>query len=100
MIDVAGDESLKLVLVPDDGSVEKLAADRADPSFSEGVGHRCSDRCFEDLESFGSEHLVEGGGELAATISRTRARAPARLPAWAMNRLRRLGWSTLRWGWW
>ena len=69
VIDVAGDESLELVLVPDDGAVEELAADRSDPSLGERVCHRCADRGAEDLEFFGSEYLVEGGGELAAAIS-------------------------------
>ena len=73
VVDVVADESFELVLVPDDGSVEEFASDRSDPSFGEGVGHRCADRGFEDLEALGSEDLVEGGGELAAAIANQRS---------------------------
>ncbi len=66
VLDVFGDETFELVLGPDDCSVEELAAEGADPSFSECVGHGCADRA---LESFGAEDLVEGVGELTAAIS-------------------------------
>ncbi len=33
VIDVVDDEALKLVLVPDDGAVEELAAQGPDPAF-------------------------------------------------------------------
>jgi hypothetical protein len=69
VVDVVDDQLFELVLVPDDGAVEKLSADRSDPAFSEGVGHRSADRCLEDLESFGSEDLVEAFDELATPIS-------------------------------
>lgn len=62
-------EALELVMVPDDGAVEKLAAQGSDPAFSERVGHGGADRGLEDLEAFGSEDLVEGINELAAPIS-------------------------------
>ncbi len=68
-VDVVGDEAFELALVPDDGAVEKLSADRSDPAFGEGVGYRRADRALEDLEAFGSEDLVEGVDELAASVS-------------------------------
>ena len=67
--DVAGDESFELLLVPDDGAVEEFSSDRSDPSFGERVRYWGSNWGLEDLEAFGSEDLVEGGGELAATIA-------------------------------
>ena len=36
--DVVADEAFELAVVPDDGSVEELAADRSDPSFGERIG--------------------------------------------------------------
>ena len=55
--------------VPDDGAVQQFAAQCPDPSFREGVGDRCADRGLENLDAFGSEHFIEAGGELAATIA-------------------------------
>jgi hypothetical protein len=69
VLDVVDDELLQLVLVPDDGAVEELAADRSDPSFSERIGHRTADGCREDLEALGAEDLVEGVDELATAIA-------------------------------
>ncbi len=42
--DVVDDEAFELSLVPDDGAVEQLASERADPSLGERVGNRCADR--------------------------------------------------------
>ncbi|MFT5267286.1 MAG: hypothetical protein ACI88C_000710, partial [Acidimicrobiales bacterium] len=75
VVDVVGDELLYVVLVPDDGAgqpfglLEELSADGSDPAFGERVGHWRADRCLENLESFGSEDLVEGIDELAAAVS-------------------------------
>jgi hypothetical protein len=69
VLDVVDDEALELMLVPDDGAVEKLAAKGSDPAFSECVRHRGPDRCGEDLEAFGSEDLVEGVDELATAVT-------------------------------
>ena len=68
--DVVDDETFELSLVPDDGAVEQLAPDRSDPTLSEGVGDRCADGCSEDFEALGSEDLVEGIDELAATVTK------------------------------
>ena len=73
MGDVVDDESFELVLVPDDGSVEEFAADGADPTFRERVGHGCRDGRPKDLESFGPEGLVDGSDELATPITNQRA---------------------------
>lgn len=71
--DVVGDEAFELSLVPNDGAVEELASEGADPALGEGVGHWCSDRCFEDFEVFGSEDLVECVDELAAPVTDERS---------------------------
>jgi len=67
--DIFDDEAFELLLVPDDGAVEEFSADRADPSFGEGVGDWGADGGLEDLEAFGSEDLVEGVDELAASVA-------------------------------
>jgi hypothetical protein len=51
------------------GLLEEFSADRSDPALSEGVGDWCSHGGLEDLEAFGSEDLVEGLDELAASVS-------------------------------
>ena len=63
------DEAFELPKVPDDGAVEELAAQGADPAVGVGVRHRGPNRCLENLEAFGSENLVEGVGELAAAVA-------------------------------
>jgi hypothetical protein len=73
VLDVVDDEPLKLALVPDEGAVGKLTADRPDPAFGGRVGHRGADRCLEDLEALGSKDLVEGVDELAASVSNQRS---------------------------
>ena len=69
MVDVVGDEAFELSLVPDDGAVEELAAQRPNPAFGECVGDRCVDWGLQDLEPFGSEDVVESVDELAASVS-------------------------------
>ena len=68
VVDVVGDEAFELVPVPDDGAVKQFAAQSSDPAFSKAVCHWRSDWGLEDLESFGSEDLVEGVDELTATV--------------------------------
>ena len=75
VVDVVGDESFELALVPDDGAVEELAAQGADPAFGERVRDRRPDRGLEDLEAFGAEDLVEGVDELAASVTYERSGA-------------------------
>ena len=69
VLDVVDHEPFDLALVPDDGAVKQLAAQRADPAFSEGVRHRGPNRCLEDLQSLGSEDLVEDVDELAPAVT-------------------------------
>jgi len=69
VVDVVDHEPLDLALVPDDGSVEELAADGSDPAFGERVGHWRADRTLENLEALGSEDLIEGVDELAAPVT-------------------------------
>ena len=57
VVGVVDHEPLELVLVPDDGAVEQLAAQIADPALGEGVGHGCPDRGLENLEALGAEDL-------------------------------------------
>ncbi len=67
--DAVDNEAFELSAVPDDGSVEELAAYRSDPAFGVGVSHRRADRTLEDLQALGAEDLVEGVDELAASVS-------------------------------
>ena len=69
VLDVVDHETFELMLVPDDGAVEQLATQGADPPFRERVRHRRPYRCLEDLEAFGCEDLVEGVDELAPAIT-------------------------------
>jgi hypothetical protein len=69
VVDVVDTEPVELVLVPDEGAIEELASDCADPPFREGVGDWCPNGGLEDLESFGSEDFIERANELAAAIT-------------------------------
>ncbi len=69
VLDVVADQPFELSVVPDDGPVEELSADRSDPALGEGVGDRGPDGCAEDLEAFGPEDLVERVYELAPAIA-------------------------------
>ena len=69
VVDVVDDESFDLTLVPDDGPVEELTAQRADPAFREGVRDGGADWALEDHHSFGSEDLVEGLNELTSAVT-------------------------------
>ncbi len=73
--DVVDDEAFELTVVPDDGAVEQLTSQGADPSFSESVRCRCSDGGAEDPEAFGAEDL-EAVDELAAPIPDQRPGSP------------------------
>ena len=67
--DVVDHETLELALVPDDGAVEDLASQTADPAFGEGVGYRGMNRGLENLEALATEDLVEVVDELAGAVS-------------------------------
>ena len=69
MVDVVDHERLELALVPDDGAVKELSAQGGDPAFGECVGHWDANRGAQDLETFGSEDLVEVVDELASAIT-------------------------------
>ena len=68
VLDVVDDQALEVSLVPDDGPVEEFASEGPDPALRERVGDGRTDGGLEDLEAFGSEDLVEGVDELAASI--------------------------------
>ena len=69
VVDVVDHEPLELALVPDDGAVKELSSQGAHPAFGERVGHWDADRGAQDLETFGSEDLVEVAGELAGAVT-------------------------------
>ena len=73
MRDVVSDEPLKLALVPDDGAVEELSSNGADPAFGERVGHWDADRGAHDLETIGAEDLVEVVDEMAGAVTQKRS---------------------------
>jgi hypothetical protein len=56
-------------LVDDQGAVEEFAADRADEALGDRVRPWCPYRCLDDLDVDGGEDGVEGGGELAVSVS-------------------------------
>ncbi len=72
VVDVVDDDPLELPAVPHEGAVQELAAQGPDPAFGERVRNRRTAWGLEDLDVFGTEHLVERGGELAAAISNQR----------------------------
>jgi hypothetical protein len=72
VVDVVDDQSFELTLVPDDGPVEKLATQGADPTFRVRVGDRGPHRTPDDLDVVAAEDLIEGVAELAATIAHQR----------------------------
>ena len=60
--------SLRCV-APPAATAKEFSAQGADPAFGERVGYRGMDRGLENLETFGSEDLVEVAGELAGAVS-------------------------------
>jgi hypothetical protein len=69
VIDVVNDEPFELSLVPDDGAVEELAAQGADPAFGVRVGDRGPLRTLVVLDVLDGEDLIDGVEELAAAIA-------------------------------
>ena len=61
--DVIDDEPFELALVPDDGPIKELSADRSDPASAKRAGYRSPVRGLEGPEAFGAEALVEGVDE-------------------------------------
>ena len=80
VVDVVDDDTLEVVLVPDDRAVEQLAADGADPAFGERVRHWRAHRGLQDLHPAAAEDLVECVGELAATVVHERTRGASWSP--------------------
>ena len=72
VVDVVGEKSFELVLVPDEGAVEQLAAEGPNPPFGERVRDGRPDRGGEDLDAFGAEDLVERVDEVAAAVAQER----------------------------
>ena len=59
----------ELLLVPDDGSVQELVAERPYPSFGEGVRLRRTWRDSNGGDARCCEHGVVGAGELSGSVS-------------------------------
>lgn len=74
VLDVDLQDPLELRATDDQDPVKALAPHRADEALGVRVGTRCPDRRLDDLESFASEHLVEGAGELGVAIVDQEAR--------------------------
>ena len=68
-IDVVDDKPLEPATVPNDGAVEQLASQTADPAFREGVGYWGVDWGLENLEALATEDLVEVVDELAGAVT-------------------------------
>jgi hypothetical protein len=56
-------------LVDDQEAVEEFAADRPDKALGDRIRPRCSHRRLDDPDVDGGEDGVEGGGELAVSVS-------------------------------
>ena len=97
VIDVVGDEALKLALVLDDCAVEELAAEGSYPAFGERVRDWRPDWGLEDLEALGAEDFVEGVDELAASISNE---CSVSLESVGMSEEEFAGCLGGPWGWW
>ena len=65
VVDVVDGEPVELATVADDGAIKEFSAEGGDPTFRERVGHWDASRGAQDLETLGSEDLVEVAGELA-----------------------------------
>jgi hypothetical protein len=68
VVDVRAERTFDLARACDQEPVEALAADGADETLGDGVLLRRAERRPNDLESFGSEDLVEVTGELTVPI--------------------------------
>jgi hypothetical protein len=68
VLDVDPQDPFEMSAADDKEPVETLIADGADESLSVGVRLRRSHRRVDARDSFATEQLVEGGGELAVAI--------------------------------
>ena len=68
VLDEVVEESVELLLVPDEGAVEEFVADGSDPSFGERVGLWRTWWRLDRLGADGGEDVVEGAGVLAGAI--------------------------------
>jgi hypothetical protein len=68
VLDVGPQDPFEMSAADDKEPVETLIADGADESLSVGVRLRRSHRRVDARDSFATERLVEGGGELAVAI--------------------------------
>ena len=66
--DVGREDSFEVASVHDQDPVEALAAYGADPPFDEGVRAGRPERCADDPDAVGAEHLVERRRELAVAV--------------------------------
>ncbi len=69
VLDVLVDDGFEMSTAEDKHPVQTFTPDRADESFSEGVGTGSFDRGLDDADSFCLEDLVEAGSELGIAIS-------------------------------
>jgi hypothetical protein len=63
------EHSLKVASAPDQHPVQTLLPDRPHPALGDRVGVWRLDRGRDDLGAVGGEHVVEGSGELAVTVT-------------------------------
>ena len=93
VVDVVGDESFELVLVPDDGAVEEFAAQGPDPAFRERVRDRRPDRVLQILRIlWPSVRKISSKASMNwMPRSRTSALAPVSWLGRRSRRRRRLG---------
>src|SRR6202035_1862698 len=63
VLDVSLQHRSKMPLAQEEYPIEALGADRPDEPFGIGVGPRCPPRCAQDLDTLGSEYLIEDWAE-------------------------------------
>ena len=73
-------DSLEVAPAEDQEMVEALPAQGSHPSLGERVGLRCPDRCADDSDALGPEHLVEWTGELGISVADQEADVSKPLP--------------------
>jgi hypothetical protein len=75
--DVGFKDGLEVAAPEDEGAIEALSTERADEPLGECVCKRSLDRCAQDPQTLGAEHLIEAGHVLTVPIADEEAEGKA-----------------------
>jgi hypothetical protein len=75
VLPVGAKHTVEVVTAEDQGPIQALGSDRADPVLGVGVRVGRPDRGEDHLRAFPAEHLVEGTGELRVPVVDQEAKA-------------------------